>query len=96
MEIIRKRLEMSKNEFSLALGFVTTGGYEVSTRDGGSLQLLLAAEGVEKRYGKTELSPMMLRHFLLIIQSDGNMNITPVDQPDSIKISGRDYWLVLR
>lgn len=78
MEEIRNRLKMSKSDFSIALGYVTGGGYDASTRSGtANLMQLLAAEGVETRYGgKVQMGSRPICYTLLAIQM------------------GRDYLLI--
>jgi hypothetical protein len=95
MEDIRTRLKMTKSDFSIALGYVTGGGYEASTRSGGaSLTLLLAAEGVERRYsGKDAVGPII--YTLLAVHSNGKIDAIPIGgAPQTATIMGREYILV--
>lgn len=95
MEEIRTRLKMNKNEFSIALGYVTGGGYDASCRgDTATLMQLLAAEGVEMRYaGKTSQRPIC--YTLLAVHPDGKVDATPLGgSPQTARIMDRDYILV--
>jgi hypothetical protein len=96
MEEIRNRLKMSKSDFSIALGYVTSGGYEASTKKGANLMQLLAAEGVEMRYaGKSSQRPVC--YTLFAVHPDGKVDVIPVGgSPQTVNIMGRDYLLIPR
>lgn len=86
---------MNKQDFSLALGYVTGGGYDASTKgDVATLTMLLAAEGVEMRYsGKAQQRPIC--YTLLAVHPDGKVDATPIGgAPQTATIMGREYILV--
>lgn len=93
MEAIRTRIGMTESEFSIALGYVTSGGYKATTRNGmASLTLLLAAEGVERRY-KPVTAPDA--YLLVRVSSDGTVVTTPIDgEPQTANIMGQDFYLI--
>lgn len=90
-EAIREQLGMSKDEFSLALGYVTGGGYPCALRDGVSLTLLLAAEGVLHRYGATNNKT---KTYLLLTIEDGVCLRSDPVSPQTMTIGGKTYLLV--
>jgi hypothetical protein len=95
MEDIRNRLKMSVSDFSLALGYVTGGGYPSSTKGNiANLMQLLAAEGVEMRYsGKSAQRPTS--YTLLAMHPDGRIDSMPIGgSPETITLRGREYILV--
>ncbi len=101
MEAIRERLDMTQSEFSLALGYVTSCGYEASVRHGGgaTLMQLLAAEGVERRYAKAHPQKAGERTIvsgtLVFVFSDGTVETCPVeDKPQTANLMGQDYFLI--
>lgn len=97
IEAIRASLGMSKSDFSIALGYVTGGGYDASTRGGvATLMQLLAAEGVERRYGggKAPVTAPVC-YTLLAVHPGGRMETFPIGgQPQTATIMGREYILV--
>lgn len=96
MEDIRTQLGMSPSEFSIALGYVTSSGYQSSTKGRvANLMQLLAAEGVEMRYGKkAPASVAPTCYTLLAIHPDGKVDATPIGSPETASIMGKDYLLV--
>jgi len=95
IEEIRNRLKMNKQDFSLALGYVTGGGYDASTKGNvATLMMLLAAEGVERRYaGKDAKGPVV--YTLLAVHPDGKIESIPLGgSPQTATIMGKNYILV--
>lgn len=95
MEEIRGRLKMSSGEFSLALGYVTEGGYQASTRrEAASLLQLLAAEGVERRQGGGQGGGPIV-YTLLAVHPDRKIEAIPIGgNPQTATIMGREYLLI--
>ncbi|SRR6266851_8192346 len=74
IESIREKLGLSQQEFSLAIGFMTYGGYNAALRHVVSNQLLLAAEGLAANHQAAHpaaAAPVPARRILLTISSDG-------------------------
>ena len=93
-EEIRTKLNMSKSEFSTALGFVTAGGYDASAvREGAaSLTILLAAEGLLGRYLPAEVEEAM--YLLVTIGSGGKILAAKAVEMEEATIAGQSYLLI--